>query len=494
VNTDSGAEDSYIVSLDVGSSSVRALLFDSGARPMEGYSAQLPYEIKSTPDGGAEIDPEVLANLVMDCLDEMHRQVRNAGFKIAAVTSSVFWHSVCGIDKNGVATTPVYHLLDTRSSEDVAHVPDAQARTGCVPHTSYWPAKLLWIARTSPSVFEHTDRWISFSEYLFLRLFGRTRVSTSMISATGLWNQNANDYDSETLAALHIGPERLSDLHPADVPHLDAPEHELQRHFRDIWPAFNVPWFPSIGDGAANAVGSGASGAGQFSLMVGTTGAMRTVVDAAQVHIPRGVWCYRLDRTRFILGGALSNGGDVYAWLKRTLQMPKDVEARLEAAKPGGHGLGVLPFFAGERSPHWRSDLRAAITGMSFATEPFDILQAFLEAVALSFRGIYGVLSGAVGVPKEITASGGALLRSPGWTQMVADALGRSVTACTETEASSRGAVVWALEQLGRVPNLAALPASLGAEFVPNAAYQGDWQRLSTARDDLFERLYGKSK
>jgi gluconokinase len=492
VTTLSSTAGSHIVSFDVGSSSVRALIFDPGARAMEGYSAQLPLEIHTTSDGGAEISPVALADLAIDCLDEIHRQAKQAGFKIAAITSSVFWHSLCGLDSNGVPTTPLYLLFDTRCAEEVKHVPDAHARTGCVPHSSYWPAKLLWLKRTQPEKFDATRKWVGFPEYLFLRLFGRARVSSSMISATGLWNHNANDYDQETLQALSISRDNLADPHPADVPHLDAPEQELLRPFRELWPLYDcVPWFPSLGDGAANSIGSGAVSRSQFSLMVGTTGAMRTIIEAPFVAIPDGLWCYRLDRRRFILGGALSNGGDVYAWLKRALVAPRDLQNRLEAATPGAHGLAVLPFFSGERSPYWRADLRAAITGMTLATEPVDLFQAFLESVTLGFREINQILESSVGRAQQITASGGALLRSPIWTQMMADALERPVIACTETEASSRGAVVWGLEQMGKIPDLAALPPSLGAEFVPNPAHEPAWRQMASSRQELITKLYG---
>lgn len=459
---------------------------------MEGYTARLPYEIRTTAAGAAEIDPEALASLAIDCLDEMHRQVQNAGFRVAGVASSVFWHSLCGVDENNNLTTPLYHLLDTRSSACVKDVPDRRTETGCAPHSSYWPAKLLWLQRTKPEQFKSTARWIGFPEYLFLRLFGRARCSTSMISATGLWNQNADDYDQETLKAIGVGTEDLPDIHSKGLTHPDAPERELCAQLREAWPLFHgIPWFPAIGDGACNGVGSGAATSSVFSLMIGTTGAMRAVVDAERIDIPPGLWCYKLDRKRFVLGGALSNGGDVYAWLKKTLQMPRDLEARLDRATPGSHDLRVLPFFAGERSPHWRDDLRAAIDGLSFSTEPFDLVQAFLESVALSFRGIYQALSAAVGVPAKISASGGALLRSPGWTQMIADALERPIMACTETEASSRGAVVWALEQMGAIPNLSSLEASLGAEFSPNPAHHDAWRRLASEREELQKKLYG---
>ncbi|MEO8097124.1 MAG: gluconokinase [Acidobacteriota bacterium] len=477
----------FTVSLDVGSSSVRVLLFDEGARQMEGYGAQVPYRLHTTPDGGAEVDADELADLVLDCLDTLHNQVHTAGFKIAAIAGSAFWHSFLGVDAAGKPTLPILHLLDTRCVDYVSRVPDAHARTGCMPHSSYWPAKLLWLAENRKAEMQATQRWLSFPEYLFEKLFGRARASTSMISATGLWNQNAGDYDAEMLAALPIRRDQLPD--PASF---DQPETELLPAFARDWPAFaGAQWFPALGDGACNNLGSGCIDRNRASLMVGTTGAMRIVVETPSIEVPRGLWCYRVDRKRFVIGGALSNGGEVFAWAKRTLQVPKDQEARLEAAIPGSHLLTVLPFFSGERTPYWRADLRAAITGLSFSTEPIDILRAGLEAVALGFEEIYRLLAGQLGGNSEVIASGGALLKSPGWTQMMADALGRPLTACTEPETSCRGAALWAMEQIGVIPNLAALPASTGAVFAPRPEYRAAYEKLRSEQDALYAKLYG---
>ncbi|HEX5431939.1 MAG TPA: FGGY family carbohydrate kinase, partial [Bryobacteraceae bacterium] len=248
MNTVSSTSDAFIVSLDVGTSSVRALLFDADARQMEGFSAQLAYRIHTTPDGGAEIGPEELAGLAIDALDELHRQVHEAGYRIAAVSASAFWHSFCGVGADGKAVLPILHLLDTRAAAEVPRVPDAHARTGCVPHVSYWPAKLLWLQKNRAAEFQATRRWLSFPEYLFEKLFGRARVSTSMASASGLWDQSANDYDRETLEAVCVRREQLAD--PAAM---DEPERKLLPEFAKLWPAYNgIPWFPAIGDGAAN--------------------------------------------------------------------------------------------------------------------------------------------------------------------------------------------------------------------------------------------------
>lgn len=364
-------------------------------------------------------------------------------------------------------------------------MPDTHSSTGCPAHSSYWPAKLLWLERNRSEQFKATRRFLSFPEYLFEKLFGEARASTSMASATGLWNQAGNTYDYATLEALPIRREQLAD--PAT---LDKPLHHLRDEYRAMWPAYaNCPWFPAIGDGAANHIGSGCLHPDQFSLMVGTTGAMRVLVPSAG-SIPAGLWCYRLDPNRALMGGALSNGGDVYAWLKRTLAMPKNLEARLDAAEPGSHGLIFLPFLAGERSPYWRADLRGAITGLTLATEPFHMVHAALESISLRFREIYCSLSRAAGVPAEVVASGGALLNSPAWTQIMADALGRPVVASTEREASCRGAALYGLERMGAIASLDALPASTGASFAPRPQFEEYYARLLAEQDSLFEKLF----
>jgi len=197
---------------------VRALLFDSNARQMEGYGARLPYRMQTTPDGGIEINPEKLAELAIDCLDELHRQVHADGLKIAAIGGSAFWHSFLGVDQNGAPRYRSYIFWIRAAPPKSPSLPDAHARTGCVRHTSYWPSKLLWLARNKPAEFAATRRWVSFSEFLYEKLFGKPRVSTSMASATGLWNQNANDYDAEMLAAVHVDRAMLADSRDMDQP------------------------------------------------------------------------------------------------------------------------------------------------------------------------------------------------------------------------------------------------------------------------------------
>jgi len=486
-----------VVALDVGSSSVRTLLFDREGRQKEGFGAQFPYHFTATPDGGVETDPDQLLELTLKSLATIHQQLLEAQIRPAAVGSSAFWHGLMGVDRAGRPTTPLLQLFDSRSTHQVdalAKRLDRQrvhARTGCALHSSYWPAKLLWLSETRPEQFRATDRWISFAEYLFLKLFGAATASTSMVSASGLWNQSANDYDDEILGALPVDK-----YHLCPWGEMDQPQSTLLQPYGIHWPLFQgILWYPAWGDGACDSVGSGCTTPDRLALMVGTTGAMRSICQAPNVPPPQGLFCYRLDRSRYVIGGATSNGGDVYEWLRHTLALPDagETEKRLAAATPGAHGLTFLPFFAGERSPYWRQDLRATVTGLNFATRPIDLATAALESVALRFREIYGLTSSCLGEPQAVVASGGALVHSPAWTQMMADAIGQPVTMCHESEATSRGAALLALECSGAIRDISQPSTCLGTVFQPRPQYQALYGELLEHQRRTFQKLFSEN-
>jgi gluconokinase len=307
-----------------------------------------------------------------------------------------------------------------------------------------------------------------------------------MASGTGLFNPNTCRWDEEMLQALELEPNQLSAL-----PEGDEPLVGLQPEYAVAWPALKgLPWTAAVGDGACSNIGSGCVSQESVALMVGTSGAMRVCWPAETVRIPRGLWCYRANRRYAVMGGALSNGGDVYAWCQETLRLePGEVENRLASRPADGHGLVVLPFFSGERSTGWAGHARAAIIGMSLSTEPIDILRASLEAVAYRFAAIYDRLHEEVPRGARIIASGGGILHSPVWTQMMADVIGVPVVASAVPEASSRGAALLALQALGYITDLNEIPAPLGSVCEPDQTNHQLYQRGRQRQQRLYDLL-----
>jgi len=441
--------DGVVLALDVGTSSCRASLYDLQARALADQTAHISYTPHLTPDGGAELDPEALFDILCQAIDQVLRTARQP---ILGVAASTFWHSLLGVDASGRPVTPVFLWLDGRARGEMASLHaelderEVHAATGCVLHWTYWPARLRWLRRTAPDQYKRAARWISFAEYFQQRLTGATTVSRSMASGTGLLDVHTGEWHAPLLELLGLEPGQLGSL---------APLQETSTTSR--WPALNrVLWLPAVGDGACSNVGAGCASPEHFALMIGTSGAERAVWSPpADFFIPWGLWCYRVDEQRLVMGGALNDGGSLLDWLRGTLHLPDLQQAEAEVAdiEPDSHGLTVLPLWGGERNPGWADDARGAIVGMRLGTSPVAILRACLEAVALRFATIDGLLQQALPNSAEVIATGGALLHSKAWMQIMADALGRPVLASTEAEASSRGAAILALEIIGAAPS-----------------------------------------
>ena len=480
----------HVLAIDIGTSSVRAILFDRSAR-IASPSFQKPYDMETTPDGGVYIDADRLAAEVGSVLDDFCASGGKTAIDGVAMTT--FWHNLVGVEGSR-AVTPLISWADTRPRSvipDLAGRLDigaAHRRTGCVLHASYLPAKLSWFARNDPGRFARVERWMSIGEYLFLRWFGAPACSVSMASGTGLFNAHRCDWDDETLAALPVERSQLTPL--CDV---DEPVRGLKDEFASRWPALaGASWYPAIGDGACNNIGSGCVDEDRIALMVGTSGAMRVMRRAEEFEIPEGLWCYRSDRRRILMGGALSNGGNVYGWMRDTLRLAGDeqrVEKDLGGMAPDSHGLTLLPFWAGERSPGWHDAARATITGMTLHTTPLDIMRASLEATAYCFANIHGRLRSIWGDSGVIVASGAGLLQSPVWMQMLADVLERPITASAVTEASSRGAALLALEASGALEDLSAAPAPMGETFKPDPANRDRYLEAMKRQQDLYDMM-----
>ena len=453
--------------------------------------------LTATDDGGAEIDTGEALIQVWAAISDALSAYADEMAEISYLATSSFWHSLVGVDKNGDATTKVFGWADTRSRRYTETLrrrfneTSIHNRTGARFHSSFWPAKLLWLRKESPDTFARTAKWLSFGDFVSLQLFGEAVTSVSMASGTGLLDLRKCSWDAELLKFLKLRPESLPRLTRDDE------TFRLSKRFARRWPSLKTTdCFPAIGDGAANNIGAGCVKRSKAALMIGTSGAMRVAYRGEPPEkIPAGLWCYRIDRKRVIMGGALSDGGGLYRWLKDNLKFPDDDRTEAEIAKrdPAGHGLTVLPFFAGERSTGYNEDAGGAILGLRSSTDSIDVVQAALESVAYRFAEIFDQLNSVCNL-REIVASGGALRESPVWTQMISDVIGRGMMLPTTHEASMRGAVLLALETTGRINKIEDVPTPAGKQFAADRSRKKVYAAARKIHQETYKLLIDREK
>lgn len=488
----------FILSLDVGTSSTRALLFDATGAAVRGVQAQHTYQLNLSQDGEVSVDADMLVAKVAQTIDEALHAAGPLAATIGVVAIDTFWHSLMGTDSAGKPITPLITWEDTRprqaASELRAQLNEEQihARTGARFHASYWPAKLRWLKATQPDIFAKAAQWISFGEYLHRQLLGKSVCSLCMASGTGLLVIRDRGWDQELLDFLGVRREQLPPLGD-----LRDSLSGLTPAYASRWPTLReARWFPAVGDGAAANVGSGCASIDNWALTVGTSSAIRVILPPEAVVPSMGLWLYLVDARRAILGGALSEGGNVFAWMKDTLCLPslEEAEPRVAALTPDSHGLTILPFISGERSPGWHAEARASIVGIQTHTSAEDILRAGMEALAYQLGAVYEQLTTALEqqeIAPTLIGSGGALLSSPTFQSIIADTLDTPLYPLLEHEASARGAALLALEALGIIPDVAQVPLDVAAPILPDSAHYAIYKQGAERQWKLYHTLLG---
>ena len=425
------------LAIDIGTSSTRSAIYDAKGNRLLKTTAQITYPLITDSDGRAELRPtdlhRAVTHVVAKTFASWRKSKSHAPAKIAAVGVSCFWHSLLGLDAHGRPITPVYTWADSRCRDQAAALRKnpgellLHARTGCMARASFWPAKLLWLKQTQPALFRRVARWVSPAEWIQQTWCGAATVSHAMASGTGILDGRALRWHAPLLKRCGIAATQLN-------PISDAPGKISAAHARKFPDLAGAPWFPAIGDGAAGNLGSDATRPGIAAINVGTSAALRVIL-ASKIPprgplAPFGLFCYRVDEKRRLLGGAVSNAGNLRTWALRELNLPADsatLEKLLAARQRPAENLTLLPFWIAERAPTWPEEMPSVVTGITQATTALDLLQALQEAAYHRLAQIAEAVEKAAGRKLAFIVSGG-IQKSPESLQRLANVLGQKFT------------------------------------------------------------------
>jgi gluconokinase len=480
-----------MIGLDLGTTSCKAILLDAEGRVVA--AARESYPLQVPRPGWAEQDVLVIWEAVTRTLRAV---VASTPVAPTGISFSGAMHSCFPVDAEGGPLANSMTWADNRAAgvEETVRaevdIPALYARTGCPVRSTYHPVRLRWWADAAPDVVRRASRFVGIKDWILHALTGAWATDIGLASTTGLLDGATYAWDPEALRVARIAPERL----PALVPSTSIVGGLARGAAAATGLPAGLPVIAGGSDGGMANLGTRITRAGQAVITVGTSGAVRQLVDRPWVDPSERTWCYVLDEGRWFIGGAINNGGLALDWVRRLCypELAPDagfgqLAADAGAVPPGADGAFVLPYFTGERSPSWTPDDPAMFYGLRLGHGRAHLARAAMEGVAHCIADVWEALPPPTAAG-EVTRLTGGITRTPAWAQVLADVLGVPLMALDAADASAIGAALVGLRALGRPsPVDAGASAQVGVLHAPSAdhAFYVDHHRAFDALRDL---------
>ncbi len=494
MNGSGSVADAIVIGVDIGTTSTKAVAFDTEGRALSSHSAG--YELAQPEPGQAVQDPDEIYAAVLESIRETVAGLD--GRPVNGLCFSAAMHSLIGLDPDGVPLTSVLTWADSRASAQAERIRAGAGglrlhrRTGTPVHPMSPLTKLVWFREQEPKLVEKVGHWVGIKELVLLRMCNALVVDHSIASATGLLDIHRLEWDPEALTIAGISAEQLPELVPTTTVLSGLTDEAAEQ----VGLPVDTPVVVGASDGPLANLGVGAVHGGVAACSIGTSGALRVLVDRPAVDPLGGVFCYALTEDRWVVGGAINNGGVVLEWAGDALapDLGDEREQRLldlaSQVPAGSGGLIMLPYLLSERAPHWSALPRGAYIGLTRAHRREHLVRAALEGVCMQLGLVLHAMRSAGNEVREIRATGG-FARSALWRQMLADVLGMEIKFPDGHEGSSFGAALLGMDALGFISSLdvAGDLVKITETVRPNQAAAETYASLMPVFSNLYEAL-----
>lgn len=489
------------IGVDVGTTGTRAIAYDINGINI--CSSEAFYPLLTPHPDWAEENPLQIFESIEKVIGETAAQLRYKNQTLAGIALSTVMHSFVGLDGHHEPLMDIQTWADSRSAGIVRRMKadkelcqNFYQRTGCPVHACYPLAKILWLQKNLPELFQRMQYVGSLKDYIFLGMTGEWVLDHSTASTSGIYNEKNMDWDEEILAYAGLRREQMplvvSTTYQAVLRREAAERMNLP---------VGLPVVIGATDGVLVNVGIGAVRPGQLSATIGTSGALRMLTQKPMTDPKMRTWCYNLTDDMWVAGGAINNGGMILRWVRdkichyTTTHLENlDVDGydlmTMKAAHiaPGAEGLIMLPCFTGERSPYWNSELRGMFFGLSLNHSRSHMIRAAMEGICYSMNAVLAALQ-EFGEIKDIRVSG-SFTKSELWLQILSDVLNQKLTMPDNSEGAAFGAAVLGFIASGRLKGINDTAELIQARKI----YQPIKENVQIYRElyDIFERLYWK--
>jgi len=388
--------------------------------------------------------------------------------RVRAIGISAQGETLIPVDRDGAPTRNAIVWLDARASAEADELSsrftdqELYEVTGQPSMLPTWPAaKVLWMARHEPDVFERTSTFLLIEDYFLGRMTGEAVAEGSLLTSTCYWDFRKRTYWPQMLDVLGIDADRL--------PPIVEPGTPVGRLLPAVAAELGLPTSTVVVAGALDqacgAIGAGAARPGGFSENTGAAVALCATLPEARLDPERRMPCHYHGIPDTYMFHTFTSGGVVLKWFRdrfapaeQTVATQLGVDAydllgqEAAAVPAGSEGLVMIPHLQGAMAPENNGEARGALIGLTLRHGRGHVARAILESISYVIRRNVEVLEDLGMQIPEIRSLGGAS-RSRIWKQIEADVSGRPVAVTEQEEAATLGAAILAGAGIGEYSN-----------------------------------------
>ncbi|KLN62498.1 glycerol kinase [Kiloniella spongiae] len=450
------SENQHILSIDQGTTSSRAIIFDVKGNNLATSQREFPQLFPN--DGWVEHDPEAIWSSTLEVSREALKAAQAKGANVVTIgitnqrETTVIWDRSTG--------TPIYNAIvwqDRRTAElcsklkEQNHEEKVTNKTGLLLDPYFSATKIAWILDNVDGAREKADRgelaFGTIDSFLLWRLTDGKVHATDVTNAsrTMLYNIHDLKWDNDLLELFNIPASLLPDVKDSAA--------DFGTTSSDIF-GTPIPVQGIAGDQQAASFGQTCYDAGDIKSTYGTgcfvllnTGE-KPLASKNRLLTTIG---YRINgKTSYALEGAIFMSGAAVQWLRDGLKIIKSASETEAMAKslPDNKGVYLVPAFTGLGAPYWDPHARGSIYGLTRDSGPEEIVRATLEAVCYQTRDLFEAMADDGIVPKALKVDGGMVANN--WVmQFLSDTLDLEVDRPAVTETTALGAAYLAGLQHG---------------------------------------------
>lgn len=499
----------YVIGVDIGTQSTKALLVDSAGRIIAQHATG--YQLDTPKPLWAEQWPSVWCEAVMECIKQVVEKSGLPAEQIKAVcVSSLYGGAGIPVDAWMKPLHPCLIWMDRRANEEVKWIKETidQERlfdiTGNSVDSYYGFTKMLWIKNNRPDVWQRTHLFLPPNSYVNYLLCGEVAIDHSSAgNIGGIYDVRARAWSKELLAEFGIP---LAMMPPRLVDSSDVVGGLRSELAACLGLAAGTPVVAGGVDAAVATFAAGVTRAGNHVAMIGTSmcwGYINQQVDARHglISMPH---VHNSQKDLYIFGGAITAGASV-SWFRDTfcqteIEAAKYVEAgdvhqileeKTKQIPAGSDGILFLPYLMGERSPIWDAKASGAFVGLSLFHTRAHLYRAVLEGVSFALKhNIEAGAKGAQSLDAKLIVVGGAA-HSDLWMQIIADVTGYPVYTIEQNVEAALGAALLAAVGVGLVDNQTAEKGwvTLVSRTIPNPTDSQIYRKAYALYVDLYPAL-----